>query len=220
MIRIDLSHNDILINTFNTILITMKRPNQTQTQQANTKRRKQCQDSTTAKHSVQALRLKDSKSVREEAAPYRLATVKFPIDALSPIWSVGTNRKINEPHKRKLCGLFKEQGLRRVDVSNRLRVACSKEDVEKMKNAMGLVDIDSDGYLSLEGTQTKELPWPYFKNWMQVVGKKAELMAGNHRVEALKEMLKSGGEVDERWWLCDLYNKGKYSKPQIINSTC
>lgn len=170
-----------------------------------------------AKQSSKAFDLKHSKSVREQAEPYRLATVKFPIDALSAIWSVGANRPINESHKRRLGAIFREQGLRRSDINNRLRVACSKEDVEKMKDAMGPGNVEADALFPLEDVSTKEHAWPYFKDWMEVVGKEAELMAGNHRVEALKEMLsRSGGGDDERWWLCDLYDKGSSLQPQPL----
>lgn len=154
-----------------------------------------------------SLNVKESKSAREQAEAYRLATVRFPIDALSPIWSVGSNRPIDEGHKRRLVEVFKEHGLRRSDVSSRLLVACGRDDVEKMKEAMGLAN-DISVLVEEAG---KESIWPYFKDWMQVVGKRAELMAGNHRVEALKEILsrsEDGAGNDERWWVCDLYDKG------------
>jgi hypothetical protein len=186
----------------------MKR--KTQVKQLDEKRKMLCQNGM-IKRSSKPLDLKDSKSAREQAEPYRLATVKFPIDALSPIWSMGTNRPINETHKRTLGELFKHQGLRRSDISNRLLVACDREDVEKMKDAMGLANVEDDISLPVGEVQRKEPAWPYFKDWMQVVGKEAELMAGNHRVEALKELLsRSEDGDDERWWLCDLYDKGLF----------
>jgi hypothetical protein len=75
--------------------------------------------------------------------------------------------------------------------------------VEKMKDAMGLANVEDDVSLPVGEVQLKEPAWPYFKDWMQVVGKKAELMAGNHWVEVLKELLsRSGDGDDERWWLC------------------
>lgn len=185
----------------------MKR--KSQAQQVRDTGKKPHHDTATQRDS-QALDLRNSKSIRELAEPHRLATVKFPIDGLSPIWSVGTNRPINESHKRKLCAIFEQQGLHRHDVDNRLRVACSREDVEKMSEVLGLASVDGDVSLHLGGRQTERPAWPCFKDWMRVVGKKAELMGGNHRVEALKELLsKSGGGEDERWWVCDLYDKGR-----------
>ena len=51
--------------------------------------------------------------------------------------------------------------------------------------------------------------YPSFKGWDVIIGEKAELMAGNHRVEALKEYLRrSKSSENERWWICDVYDKG------------
>lgn len=194
----------------------MKR--KSQIQQVKDARKKPHHDSA-MEHDSPAFELKNSKSTRELAEPYRLATVKFPIDALSPIWTVGINRPINESHKRKLCAIFEVQGLHRHDVDNRLRVACSREDVEKMKEAMGSVNHEEDVSFQSGSMQTEKPAWPCFKDWTRVIGKKAELMGGHHRVEALKEMLnKSGGGEDERWWLCELYDKGIASPPQPLET--
>lgn len=174
------------------------------------RKKKPCRSDATTR-AAKSSNVKDSKSAREQAEPYRLATVRFPIDALSAIWTVGTNRPIDEAHKRKLAELFKDHGLRRSDVSNRLLVACGREDFEKMRGAMGLANVKDGPSAPMGEAEPKEQAWPYFKDWMQVVGKAAELMAGNHRMEALKELLsRSGNENgnDERWWLCDLYDKG------------
>ena len=48
-----------------------------------------------------------------------------------------------------------------------------------------------------------------FEGWDIIIGEKAELMAGNHRVEALKEYIRrSKSPENERWWICDVYDKG------------
>jgi hypothetical protein len=52
--------------------------------------------------------------------------------------------------------------------------------------------------------------WVSFMDWMLVNGRPAELMAGNHRMEALKEHLKQLKSADdERWWICDIYDQGR-----------
>jgi len=136
----------------------------------------------------------ETKPVLEEAEPFRLVTAKFPIDALTPEWSVGVNRPINESHKRRLCQIFMDQGVHRKELGNRLRVACTKDEVRKM-----LDHIQPDG---------DKQEWPCFDDWILVNGTKAELLAGNHRVEALKEYLRrTKSEGKERWWICDLYDK-------------
>lgn len=49
-----------------------------------------------------------------------------------------------------------------------------------------------------------------FEDWDTIVREKAELMAGNHRVEALKKCLQlSKCENREWWWICDFYDKGR-----------
>ncbi|KAF2133085.1 hypothetical protein P153DRAFT_253634, partial [Dothidotthia symphoricarpi CBS 119687] len=105
--------------------------------------------------------------------------------------SIGTNRPINEAYKRRLCQIFKELGVLRRDVSHRLQVACTKAQVQKIENAC-----DADVELLS------------FEDWSSVVGEKAELMAGNHRVEAFKEYLQCLKlSQSERWWACDVYDK-------------
>lgn len=53
--------------------------------------------------------------------------------------------------------------------------------------------------------QTNEPERPSFDDQVKVNGAKAELMAGNHRVEALKDLLRrSKSEGDERLWICDI----------------
>ena len=51
--------------------------------------------------------------------------------------------------------------------------------------------------------------YPLFKGWDIIIKKKTKLIAGNYRVEVLKEYiccLKS--PENKRWWICDIYNKG------------
>lgn len=154
-------------------------------------------------------------SIREQAEPYRLVTAKFPIDALTPTWSVGVNRPINSAHKRRLCEIFMEQGVLRKASANRLRLACDKEDVRKMLDHIqsGRERGRRDDPREQADAGGDEAGWPSFDEWITVTGKKAELMAGNHRVEALKELLqKSMLAGDERWWICDMYDKGARSR--------
>ncbi|KAF2462913.1 uncharacterized protein BDR25DRAFT_247182 [Lindgomyces ingoldianus] len=156
-----------------------------------------------------ALALKEIESVSEQAKPYQLATAKFPIDALTPEWTVGGNRSINEAHKQRLCEIFSEQGLLRRDPGHRLRIACTKEQVKKMLDHLSWKQAQ-DGHVAAarEDMRGEEFEWPSFEEWDMVVGEKAELMAGNHRVEALKKRLRLlGCGNEERWWICDIYDK-------------
>lgn len=147
---------------------------------------------------------KDTESARDQAEPYRLTTAKFSIHSLTPTWSVGMNRPIDKNHAKALCRMFMENGIRRKKAPDRLIVVCKKEEVEKMLahaeggHCVGGADADS------------EEKWPSFYDWETVIGVKAELSAGNHRVEALKEYMEKEKLCEgEGWWICDVYDKGE-----------
>jgi len=144
-------------------------------------------------------------SIREQAEQYRLATAKFPVDALTPSWSIGSNRPIDTKHVQTLCQIFEVQRLQREPVENRLRIACSQAEVQRM-----MEHLEKTGEQPLETSS----PWPSFWDWMSINGRKAEIMAGQHRVEALKVFLQRRNQLHEsleenpEWWLCDIYDKG------------
>ena len=50
--------------------------------------------------------IREADSIYDQAAPYLLATAKFPIDALTSEWNIGANRPIEPAHKRRLCQIF------------------------------------------------------------------------------------------------------------------
>jgi hypothetical protein len=147
-------------------------------------------------------RAKEVESVYDQAEPYRLVTAKFPIDALTPEWRIGVNRPINEAHKRRLCEIFNDVGVLRKNLNHRLRVACTKAQVQTM------LDHLSRGQAQGGAAQEKESEWPSFEEWNTIIGERAELMAGNHRVEAFKEHLRHLKSAEERWWICDIYDRG------------
>ena len=54
-----------------------------------------------------------------------------------------------------------------------------------------------------------KLEYPLFKGQDIIIGEKVELIAGNYRVEALKEYLCCSKSLkNKQWWICDVYNKG------------
>lgn len=156
-----------------------------------------------------------SKSLREQAEPYRLATAKFRIDALTSTWSLGSNRQIHESHVQSLCRIFDEQGLQREPVENHLLIACSKEEVQRMRGHLAQAEHEIS---EREGISPSWPSWPSFGDWISVNGNRAEIMAGQHRVEALKLYLRrmssshpgaQAFEKDQSWWICDIYDKGE-----------
>lgn len=157
----------------------------------------------------QRTHLKEVDPVYDQAAPYRLVTAQFPIDALTPEWSIGTNRSVNEAHKRRLLQIFKEVGVLRRDVSHRLQVICPKAQVERMLDHLRQEENRSQSdSIAGETAQEMDSKWPSFEAWNKIVGEKAELIAGNHRVEALKEYMRSLKlPSTEGWWVCDIYDQ-------------
>ena len=150
--------------------------------------------------------LPESRSIEERAEPFRLMTVKFPIDDVSAKWSMGSNRDVDVKHVRQLCQLFEEHGLQRQDRNHRVRLLCSAEDVKTMCDRLGVDATPNDS----SGANP-----PYFEGWSSFTSCPAELLAGNHRVHALGEFLKQRKIADksDRWWVCDIFDKGEPGLP-------
>ena len=149
--------------------------------------------------------IRDADSIYDQVAPYLLVTARFPIDALTAEWSIGVNRPIDQAHKRRLRQIFDEAGVLRRDTSHRLQVACSKAQVQQMLNRLK----EGDQVTAAESAEGGDSKWPSFEGWEGVIGEKAELIAGHHRVEAFKEYLQLRQlPEEERWWVCSIYDKG------------
>lgn len=152
--------------------------------------------------------------LRQEAAPYHLGTVIFPIDFVDPRWDDGQNRSINKSHQQRLRKLF-EKNLDRTNPAHWLRLTCHKDDVESMKAHI-------HNQIARETQNTTAEPWPNYMDWGHVVQRPAVLLAGHHRVRALQKLLEGQEEEElrgagERWWICDLYDQG--GSPEISWAT-
>jgi hypothetical protein len=57
---------------------------------------------------------------------------------------------------------------------------------------------------------------PFFESWSAVTSSPAELLAGNHRIHALKEFLdrRKITNKSDRWWICDIFDRGGSDLPQ------
>ena len=161
-----------------------------------------------AKRARQEQQFTNIKSIREQAEPYRLATARFPIAALTSTWRIGSNRPIDAKHVQDLCRIFEEERLQREQVENHLLVACSQADFERM---MAYLQNAEKGRPTLEDCSPS---WLDFSDWMLVNSCKVEIMGGQHRVEALKVFLarisKSAGAStvvkEQSWWICEIYD--------------
>lgn len=143
----------------------------------------------------------DVDSVREQARPYRITTARMPIDALTSQWSLGQNRRVDSQHVQKLCDIFANGGLKRQARENFLMVLSSKSEVSNMLR-----------HCQQEGSAEKAEEILDFNDWLSVNGGSlAEVMAGQHRVKALEAYIQqTDAGNDETWWVCEIYDRGKY----------
>lgn len=149
--------------------------------------------------------LKEQQSPRERAAEYRLCSARMPVDALTSVWKHGCNRPVNPHQVEKLVSLFTCGSLNRNGAENRLLVLCSAADVQAMQQHLGT------RYAAHGNIEDEPLS---FLDWPQVHGEKlVEVMAGQHRIEALRKVFRqdSSGGVGELWWTCEFYDLGKDS---------
>ena len=163
------------------------------------------------------------KSIREQAQPYLLCTAKFPLEALTSSWSIGCNRAVDVKHVRDLCRIFEETGLQREHAENHLLVACPPAAVRRMMDHLRApAAVEESGLEGGAESRSHARPgdrleekWPSFEQWMLVNGSPAEIMAGQHRVEALQMLLKQKAykafKKSQSWWICDVYNSGRAS---------
>lgn len=147
-------------------------------------------------------------SIRMQAEPFRLATAELPIDLVSCSWSHGTNRELDHNHVNNLYRAFRQGKLERRSPEHYIQVSCSAAAVQKMLSTMPNADsvTNRDRVLS-------------FKNWAEVNDERPEVMAGQHRIEALKEYAKhTKADPEKQTWVCEIYDKGTYHAPCCVGS--
>ncbi|KAG5746171.1 hypothetical protein H9Q70_011136 [Fusarium xylarioides] len=136
-------------------------------------------------------------SVRRQAEPYRLAIAEFPINLLTSSWSRSKNRPLDRNHVAHLCRSFRRGNLTRRAEENYIQVTCSAAAVDSIISTIAGSDRHANGHSVLS-----------FKHWDDVNDEKPELMAGQHRIEALRDYVKqTGSGSDDLWWTCEFYNK-------------
>lgn len=150
-------------------------------------------------------------SVREQARPRRIAVARMCIKDLTPKWTLGQNRPIDKGQVQKLLNIFKRGGVNRTAKEHYLQLLCSSSEVTRMKAHLGLEE------------RTMETPTEgilCFNDWHTVNQTQVEIMAGQHRVEALKAyMLETKSEAKEGWWICEIYDQGK-SDQLMLRAYC
>ncbi|OBS15077.1 hypothetical protein FPOA_14091 [Fusarium poae] len=139
-------------------------------------------------------------SLRKQAEPYRLAVAELPIHVLDSSWSRGSNRPLDRNHVAHLCRSFQNGGLTRRAEQHFVQVSCSAAAVQKMINA--LPDTDQSH------VQDRRQHVLSFRNWADFIDERPELMAGQHRIEALKDYVKqTHSDSNDLWWICEFYDK-------------
>lgn len=155
-------------------------------------------------------------SARTLAKGHLLAIARFPLDALSSRWKVGKNRQVDESHISSLCQSFRDRGMGRLEPENFMKVTCSASAVTAMMARLrdkspGLPGDPADASESIQdNSQAAPLPEPLdFRMWAEVTNEVAELLDGQHRLKAARQVLDQGGD-NEKWWTCEIYNRGKH----------
>lgn len=161
---------------------------------------------------VTGLEVDVTASLTQQVERYRLVRAKFPIDCVTAAWSKGSNRSISEAHCDQLRKAF-ESGLYREDPQHCLRLACSKDEVDRV-----LAHLQAQGQPTNFDDHLR--PWVDFMDWAKVNDRPAELMAGAHRVKALKTFLKKHGydegDQSQRWWVCEIYDQGRSRRSHLV----
>lgn len=66
-------------------------------------------------------------------------------------------------------------------------------------------------HLEKTGDETNTNRIHDFSDWFKInSGEKVEILAGQHRLEALRKYVaQTGAEASELWWPCNIYDQGK-----------
>lgn len=144
-------------------------------------------------------------TLKQQPEAESMITARMPIMALTTEWSLGRNRPLDPRHVQKLSKRFiAEGGPKREATQNHLKVLVSGADVRRMMEQLGLSEADFDAVKVMAD----------FSGWMAVNGeRKAEVLAGQHRIQALEEFVQHARcGTEELWWPCKFYDRGKRSR--------
>jgi hypothetical protein len=165
-----------------------------------------------ATDSHERVMIEELSSARTLASSHLLAVAKLPLDVLSTRWSEGKNRPVDEDHIDKLRRSFINRGVGRLDQENYMKVTCSAKAVDAIKAhlrksahlAGGPVVIPAGDQATSQKLSSEPLD---FRAWAEVTDELAELLDGQHRLKAVHQAL-GAGNSGEKWWTCEIYNKG------------
>lgn len=156
----------------------------------------------------------EGQSVRQEAEKHRILVARMPIHSLTTEWSIGQNRPVDRQQAARLCTIFRQGGLNRCALENQLLVLCTGAQAQRLR---GTHDGVSSG-VEQDGEEGDEAPvdrvydlrdLPPKDHGEEEEEKPFEVMAGQHRLDALRRYVaETGASEDELWWTCRFYNRG------------
>src|SRR5271167_3002006 len=161
--------------------------------------------------------LLNSQYLHPTAEPFRIGTAKLPLDALTTVWRIGTNRPLENKQVQRLQRIYKQDGVAREVEEHHLVVACTRAEFERaVEDYCSKAQDDTPETLqpSIRSRSPQAFPgikWPLLSSWLNVGNKPAELIAGQHRVKAFQEYLalqRLPALENESWWVCDFYDIG------------
>ena len=177
-------------------------------------------------------------SVLQKAASFCFGTLNLQLDCVDPVWNpiYGPNRPINLKHVDDLLDGF-QSGIYRTEPQNHLYVACSagtwaqlRKHCEDPNTRLSNPDnpVNNDTHLPSKNERrsivealfspepsTSVASSPIIWDWKNNGPCRLELLAGQHRMEALRRFLKNkyGENASDQiaqhfWWTCMIYNQG------------
>jgi len=178
-------------------------------------------------------------SLLQQAEQFRFGTLNLQLNCVDPIWdrAYGTNRPIKPGHINHLLKEFELNGIHRMEPQNHLYVACSAETWAQLQKHCE----DPDTWLSNPDnpTQSRSIftsihnrkqsidklfspngfttDSPIIWGWKNKDSCRLELLAGQHRIRALRRLLEKIIGDDQSqiaaqyWWTCAIYNQGNVS---------
>ncbi|KFA71015.1 hypothetical protein S40288_10412, partial [Stachybotrys chartarum IBT 40288] len=145
-----------------------------------------------------------------EHQPKSIITVRMPMNALSNDWKIGKNRDVDWNHVRALSKRFYDAGgPDKENPENYMAVSADLEDIQRMIESS--TNPGEAAYNNGESLSD-------FTNWMMVNGgRQVEIIAGQHRKEALRKYVERArlGE-EELWWPCKIYDPRTLTIEQLL----
>lgn len=126
---------------------------------------------------------------------------------LTSTWKQGQNRRLDHRHVENLCESFLQGSLARQTDRNHILASCSSQAIRNMMVHLGS-NGQCDGSLEMADGAVAS-----FEDWLKINDEKLEIMAGQHRIAALREYVKrTKSPESELWWTCKIYDRGERTR--------